>query len=970
MNPVPCYETFEHIATDSISSLNMQLQTFQHKATGAPHFHFAADNPENVFLVGFRTVPTDSTGVAHILEHTALCGSEKYPVRDPFFMMLRRSLNTFMNAMTSSDWTAYPFASCNKKDFDNLLSIYLDATLFSNLDELDFAQEGHRLEFQERENTDSDLEYKGVVFNEMKGAMSSVISVLWQNVTKHLYSHSTYHHNSGGEPADIPKLSYDELRAFYKKHYHPSNAVFMTFGDITAAEHQENFEQRALSRFERSEHEISVAAEPRIASPKVVREPYAASSDEDKSHVVCAWMLGESTDIKGYLEAHLLNGLLLDNSASPLQKALETSEYGSSPSPMCGLQDSNKEMLFMCGLEGCDQADAEKVQAQILSVLEDVSQNGVPQAQIDAVLHQLELHQREIGGDGYPFGLQLILQSLPAVIHRGQPAEVLNIDQALGELRDNTRDPEYVKSLVRRLLLDNSHRLLLTLYPDLNLSEADKQRELSELAEIKASLSDEEKQHIVDQSLALAERQAKEDDPNILPKVGLSDIPAELPKYTSTVKNDTLPQTRYEAGTNGLVYQQLLVSLADFSREELTLLPLYCRCVSELGYDGVSYLDVQQHQAATVGSIGAFFDLQARREDPSQQTAYLTFGSKALGRNYRAQTQLMIDTLEKVTFSEHARIKELINQYAAQKMQSVVHAGHGLAMQTAAASLNAVANFEYHAGGLKGTQALKALSASLSDPKALSDLATRLEGLHRKVQAAPRQLLEIGEAELLNAENCANLWQATGDMGTQTITLAKPDAPESIFWQTNTQVNFCGMAIPAAGPIHPDAGALSVLGGFMRNGFLHTAVREKGGAYGGGASYDNGNGIFRFYSYRDPRLEETFDDFKRAIDWVLDTNHEYQALEEAILGVIGGMDKPGSPAGEVKKDFYHKLYGRTHEQRMQFRERVVNTTVDDIKRVTNTWLTATPNYALISNEANIQAAKALSERLNARIETL
>ena len=215
------------------------------------HRAYATDEKENVFLVAFRTVPEDNKGVAHILEHTALCGSEKFPVRDPFFMMTRRSLNTFMNAFTSSDWTAYPFASQNRKDFFNLLDVYLDAAFFSRLDPLDFAQEGHRVEFDEPGNSDSPLVYKGVVFNEMKGAMSSPVSTLWQTLTKYLFPTTTYHFNSGGDPVAIPDLSYDELISFYKSHYHPSNAIFMTFGDIDVNELQDRIETQALNRFER-----------------------------------------------------------------------------------------------------------------------------------------------------------------------------------------------------------------------------------------------------------------------------------------------------------------------------------------------------------------------------------------------------------------------------------------------------------------------------------------------------------------------------------------------------------------------------------------------------------------------------------------------------------------------------------------------------------------------------------------------
>lgn len=293
--PAP-YKTFEFIRTETIESLGIDVTEYRHTKTGLAHYHIAAEHTENVFLVGLRTVPEDSKGVAHILEHTALCGSERFPVRDPFFMMTRRSLNTFMNAMTSSDWTAYPFASQNRKDFYNLLDVYLDAVFFSRLDQLDFEQEGHRVEFAEPNNPESELEYKGVVFNEMKGAMSAPVSRLWQSVTKYLFPTTTYHHNSGGEPESIPDLTYDELIAFYKTHYHPSNAVIMTFGDIPAAELQAVIEEKALARFDKLEESIEIHDEKRYYSPLRVEEGYELDQEDTsgKTHHVLAWLLGLS----------------------------------------------------------------------------------------------------------------------------------------------------------------------------------------------------------------------------------------------------------------------------------------------------------------------------------------------------------------------------------------------------------------------------------------------------------------------------------------------------------------------------------------------------------------------------------------------------------------------------------------------------------------------------------------------------
>nr|MDJ0878456.1 insulinase family protein [Halieaceae bacterium] len=746
---VQTHAAFDLVRTEHIDSLNLDVQQFEHRETGAQHYHLAANNSENVFLVALRTVPEDSTGVAHILEHTALCGSENYPVRDPFFLMLRRSLNTFMNAFTSSDWTAYPFASQNPKDFNNLLNVYLDAVFFSRLDPLDFAQEGHRVEFEEPDNPDSPLTFKGVVFNEMKGAMSSVTSALWQTLCHHLFPSNTYHYNSGGEPANIPDLSYEQLLAFYKSHYHPSNAIFMTFGDMPAHQHQAVFEDRALARFERLDKRIEVPLEQRLGAPLRVQETYAfddSGSLEAKTHIVMAWLLGESTDLEAMLEAQLLANVLLDNSASPLQQALETTELGHAPSPLCGLEESMREMVFACGIEGSEANRAEDLEALVLGVLESVAEQGVPLAKLESVLHQLELHQREISGDSYPFGLQLILTALGNATHYADPIAALNLDRALEGLRGKIQDPDFIKGLARRLLLDNPHRVTLVMAPDTGLSDQRREQEAARLAQLKSSLDEQQKQAIVEQAEALATRQAQEDDETILPKVTLDDVPPVIPKLEYSSR-DNFPCTTYAQGTNGLVYQQALCPLPEPTPEALSLLPVYTNIMTELGLGESDYLAVQDRQAAVCGSINAFTSMRGAIGDEQQAAGYLVLSSKALLRNHEAQEQLMRDTLELVRFDEQERIRELVAQQRARREQAVTGNGHGLAMAAASAGMSPVAHLSHQLSGLAGIRASKQLDDSLGDGSALTDLGEQLSGLHAQVRDMPWQYLLVAEAD-------------------------------------------------------------------------------------------------------------------------------------------------------------------------------------------------------------------------------
>ena len=962
IKPTVLNPAFEWLRSQQLESLNITVEEYRHRKTGAAHYHLAADFDENVFLVALRTVPMDSTGVAHILEHTALCGSEKYPVRDPFFLMLRRSLNTFMNAFTSSDWTAYPFASQNRKDFSNLLEVYLDAVFFSRLDPLDFAQEGHRIEFAKANDANSELVYKGVVFNEMKGAMSSVPSTLWHTLCKYLYPSTTYHYNSGGDPEYIPDLSYADLKHFYQHHYHPSNAIFMTFGDIPAHEHQARFEELALARFDKLDIHIGVPDEKRYHAPLRVQESYALTEEDDlddKTHIVMGWLFGKSANLDELLKGQLLSSVLLDNSASPLMRALETTELGSAPSPLCGLEDSMRELTFVCGVEGSNVESVEAVEQLVLDTIRDVAENGVPQERVEAVLHQLELHQREIGGDSYPYGLQLILNALSSATHRGDPLAMMNLEPVLAQLREDIKDPEFIKKLARELLLENPHRVTLVLTPDSELAERRDAAETQRLAKLKSTLGNDDKQRIIELAKNLEARQQQVLDESILPKVTLHDVKPDIRVLTSQHKQlGVLPATSYARGTNGLVYQQIVIELPQLDDDLLALLPYYTSALTEIGIGARDYLATQEWQAGVCGSIHAYTTVRGAIDNEQDTKAVLILSSKALARNHAAQSELMKATLEEVRWDELPRLQDLIAQQRARREDSITGNGHALAMQAASAGMSPVAKLTHELSGLGGIQAVKQLDDGLAQPEKLQEFAQRLQRLHTAVCAGKKQLLIVAEEENLAAiqNAAAALWAQTSLPATATAFASDPVRnPVRQLWQTNTQVNFCAKAYPSVPVDHADAAPLTVLGGFLRNGYLHRAIREQGGAYGGGAAQESNIAAFRFYSYRDPRLTETLDDFDAAIEWLLTSEHQPEQLEQAILGVMGSLDKPGSPAGEAKQDFHNQIFNRTPEHQRRFRARILAVTLDDLIRVAKTYLKPElASIAVVTNEQGKQ----------------
>ena len=954
---IPAHASFKFLRERYVESLNVGYQEFEHLATGAIHIHLSSQNTENVFLVAFRTVPEDSTGVAHILEHTVLCGSKNFPVRDPFFTMLKRSLNTFMNAFTSSDWTAYPFASQNKKDFDNLLTVYLDSVFFPNLNELDFAQEGHRLEFENSEDKQSGLVHKGVVFNEMKGAMSSINSILWQTLTKNLFSESTYHFNSGGDPEEIPKLTYKKFKKFYEKHYHPSNAAFVTFGDIAAAEHQEKFNDHALRHFDKDNRHIAVDNESRFSAPKRIQDFFPAGENEleNNSHVVMAWLLNPSSDVKANIRNRLVSSILLDNSGSPLLNALETTPLAKAPSPLCGLEDSMKEMCFVCGVEGTELKHTEKIENLILSTLKKITKEGLDKDQLMASLNQIELSQREITGASYPYGLQLILSCLPGVIHRGDPASLLDIDNILAELRIEIEDPEFLKKSINELFLHNNHRLTLTLQPDSSMAERKIEAEKEGLVAAKKDISEREIQRIITMAKDLQERQNLEEDVSILPKIEISDIPKDF--YFKT-KNSQIegpvPIIAYDAATNGLVYQNAVIPAPNLTDEEIRLLPLYTACVTEVGVGNMSYEEAQLWQSNTVGSFTASMLVKPSLCDPNQLIGNLIFSTKGLKRNQEKINGLISETLESVKFSELSRLEELVNQIKTSKQSGIIGSGHLMAMSAAAKSCSLLAQLKETWSGIESLSIIKTIMNGSSDQK-YSELSTKLSSIHSKFKKQARNILLISEQKdlgnFIKTIQSHDLGSHKSNKNGGTLNIKKKSSEQNMCYMTNTQVNFCSRAYSTVASGHLDAAPLAVLGGILRNGYLHQAIREKGGAYGGGASQDIDSGAFRFFSYRDPRIKETLDDFDNSIDWIKTQTPTKSMIEESVLGVISSLDKPNSPSGEAKQAFFAELNGRNKQTIKEFRDRTLNVKHADITRVANKYLVPENcNTAVITNE--------------------
>jgi len=939
-----------------IKLLDLNAQIYTESEFNCKHIHLDSKSDEKVFMVAFRTIPEDSTGVAHILEHTALCGSKKYAVRDPFFMMIRRSLNTFMNAFTSSDWTAYPFATQNDKDFNNLLSVYLDSSFFPNLDELDFLQEGHRLEFSENNNSESDLEIKGVVFNEMKGAMSSISSQLWHGLSKHLYSSSTYKHNSGGNPENIIDLTHDYLVDFHRKHYHPSNATFFTFGNLNPTEIQEFINKNVLQSFEPSNEIISVKNEERISKPKTVTEFYnPMPEDEHNHHVVLSWLLGESHNPVELLESYLVSNILLDNSASPLRKVLENTDLGKSLSPLTGLEADHKELVFAAGLEGVDANSQLKVEELILNCLKNVVSNGISKELIQSSLHQLEIKQREITGSGMPYGLQIMLSCLPACLHNDDPLKVLDLDSSFDVIKDNLNKENYIEKLIEEKIINNPHRVNYCLAPDIEFNSKNEKIIKEKIDEKSKNLSFEDKERIIELTKDLKLRQEKSDNPEILPKVTKEDIP-KIRNYakSESFKNDN-KNFFYKVGTNGITYHSIILPCSPLTEDEFKVASLFANTLTDVGIGNKSYEEVQKIQSAVTGGISASFTL-IPNENQSSHSLGLKITSKSLEEKEIEMQNLMIETAKDSNFSDKNRIKDMLNFISSDNEKSLIQNGHILSMSNAGAQINNISATNDFASGLNFITNTSKLSKNIDKNSELDLYIELLNSIKNKINPIPSYSFT---ASSLDMEQSKINFEFDNKNNSFNIQNYFDIQQESVGWITGAQVTYCAEAFATVDFFHKDSPALSVLGAVLRNGYLHSAIREKGGAYGSGAMQDSNNKVFKFFSYRDPRCVETFDDFQKSREWSL-KNITQEQLDEGILGIISSIDKPLSPYGEAMSDFSMNLDKKDLERRLEIRSLVKSCTLDDLINVSQKYLFNESKRSVIAGENYIEELKKLN----------
>jgi len=934
----------------------------EHDRTGARHIHVECPDDNNSFAVFFPTVPKDDTGVAHILEHVVLAGSQKFPVRDPFFSMTRRSLATFMNAFTSSDWTMYPFSTRNAKDFMNLLEVYLDATFFPRLDEDSFKQEGIRYEFENPEDPNSGLRYKGVVFNEMKGALATPQAAVQKLVGRALFPGLTYEHISGGDPEHIPDLTWEHLRNFHAVHYHPSNAYFYTYGDRPLEETLNAIEKNALSHFERIDVDTSIPNVKRFTKPVRVEEPYPATPGEDnskKAQALVGWVTVPAGDSFSLLAMKVLSEVLLGNAGSPLRKALIDSKLGTAMADGSGLQDDYRETVFGAGLKDIAPEDAEKVEQVVLETLTRLVKDGVDQTQVDAAIHHLEFEKRERSNAGFPYALKVLFTCLAPYYYGGDPYSALNFDADLARLEKDRADGNFFETLIQAELLDNQHRGLLTVFPDTELEERKRQKELERLATIEAKLTDQDKARIVAEALRLKEDQEKKQDLTTLPTLELADIPMkfeDVPSKQATIgvaKSEFFPLP-----TNGVTYIDVRSDFASLTPAEKDLLPLFGRVLTHAGAAGQDYVEIAHRVASYTGGVGAAAQVQPLASRDEYLQSFVISG-KALDRNAKPFIDLLTDLTARLEV-EPSRLREIIAETATRLESSISSLGFQFAILLAQSKLSSEGAINDRLSGIGMLHVMRSL-AKLKDEE-LTELVSKLDAIRKKLFTR-ESIAVVVTCEESMVEPLRDLLKGFDEALPNGALNGHPDKPKPLapIPEARTAplpVAFNVRTFKTVRYQHPDAPVLLVLANYLRDTFLHRELREKGGAYGAYAQANTGGGTFYLASYRDPNIIRTYDTFDRAVTWVTDGEIDPEALKEAILGACGDVDPLESPDIKGRREAINRLTGFTRAEREKFKQRLLKATADDLRRVAKTYLNAAkPIQATVAGPELVEAAR-------------
>ncbi|KAJ6647499.1 Presequence protease, mitochondrial, partial [Pseudolycoriella hygida] len=958
------YEGFLCTDVQPIHEFNMVAYIFKHEKLGSKYLHLDRDDPHNVFSINFRTTPADSTGVFHILEHNVLCGSERFPVRDPFFKMSDRSVSTFMNALTGPDYTMYPFASMNEKDYRNLQKVYLDSVFKPNLDFLDFLQEGWRFENKDVKDKNSGYVIKGIVYNEMKGAFSETTKLFCSKFLNAILPENTYQHCSGGEPLRIPDLSHADLVEFHRKYYHPSNARFYSYGNFPLLPTLKYLNDEYLSKYEAIDTSFS-----EVASQKRWTEPQSKSIQgrfdemgatiEKQNKIAVGYLTNDVTDVDETMLLHVLSELLYRGPNSKFYSNIIELNVSGGYLPSSGFESSIRDCMFVVGFQDVDKDDLVKVEKLIYKTIEDVIEEGFDPDHVNSVLNSYELSLKH---QSAKFGLNLLFTLSAALNHDGDVIKNLQFDQSLKEIRSKiAKDPKYLQKKVKEYFKDNNHRLTVVMKPDADYEKKFVENEEKLIADKVGGLSDEEKDNIISNCQKLAEAQKKKGSSNVLPSLTLYDVQYPPPPYHIEFLNIAGIQTQLvTTNTNQVTYVHGMYNAIDILPHHKPLLPLLACVLTQMGTLTHDYRTFDKFVNSITSGISFGAHTAESIHDLASYNVGFNFGSYCLDKNIPAMFEIIHDLITKFNFEDTKRFEMLLGNYVSGLSVGIAESGHFFAMKGASGLINQSSNLSASLSGIEHISFMKNLVKTTSPHEILYQLDAIADhifnncSLKLAINTSPRTAAPCLDHLTRFIQNTTNPEQIYVPPMIRSQILP----PLNVHKILSVPVNYCAKSFLTVPYMHPDSAALQVLGKILSSKYLTKMVREKNGAYGSGVKTGR-DGIFNFFSYRDPNTIKTLEIFDQSGNWITENFHSIddQTIFEAKLGVIKGLDAPVE-AGAKGLDMFR--FGMSQEMLNECRQRVLNVQHEDLIRVTELYLKRqdqpTARYVLGPQNDDLKAA--------------
>lgn len=934
--PGTIYNGFVCTRTQFIPDFQMTAYMFEHEKTGLEYLHIERGDSNNVFSINFRTTPFDSTGLPHILEHNVLCGSAKYPVRDPFFKMLNRSLATFMNAMTGPDYTLYPFSSTNEKDYRNLQSIYLDAVFKPNLKYLDFLQEGWRLEHAELENKDSDYIFKGVVYNEMKGAFSENASVFGQQFFNRILPKHTYGYVSGGDPLKIPDLTHFDLVSFHKKYYHPSNARMFSYGNFNLDKTLEYVNTMYLSHYDRLDPQYSVIPpQTRWEKPETAhitsRYDNMGAAMEKQNQIAIGFLMSDIKNIYETFVIYFLTELLIKGPNSYFYKSLIEPNISGGYNQMTGFDSSIRDTMFVIGLQDLQTSDFEKVQKIFDTTIDKIIDRGFDKTHMESVLHNIELQMKH---QTTKFGLGLLFNLTPIWNHNGDLVKSMYVSALIKELRENLkRDPEYLQKKVRQYFKENQHKLVLTMSPDVEYEKKFQEQEARNLSVKVNRLTDKDKIRVYKDGLQLNKEQKAPVNTDILPCLKLSDIEQKREKLN--IKNSIIKNVATQicvTNTNGIVYFRGILDASTLTTDQKILLPLFTSVVDQFGTKDINYRDFDKQVTLKTSGISFHCHVTENMKDITKYELGVLFGSYCLNKNAREMFKIFQNLFLNANLLDVGRFEMLLENYISTLSVGIADSGHLYAMQNCNSLVTESGKLKDQLLGIAHLNHMKQLT-QMQRPHQILDTIREMADILLK-EAHLRCSLNIGresDPSLKDYENFIGVIRPGQDIGENAWNHSKLLDSSCRHNLLNIPVNYCAKSVVTVPYTHSDYAKLKILARILSSKYLLPVVREQNGAYGSGAKI-NSDGIFNFFSYRDPNSRKTLNTFDDTANWFRDNLNtiDDQSLFEAKLGVLQQLEVPIAP---VDKGMDLFRYGLTEEMFEKHREAILNVKKSDLETV-------------------------------------